>query len=52
MDKIKIGYRVKKLMHKQMLDLSAKERWTLAGLSVVAMEYYLKLRGYEIKEGE
>ena len=51
MDKVKIGYRVKKLTHKQMLELAQKERWSLAELSVVAMEYYLKLRGYEIKEG-
>ena len=48
MAKIKIGYRVEKEIHNQMLKLAEKERWSLANLSVVAMEYYLKLRGCDI----
>lgn len=42
--KTKIGYRVEKEMHEQMLKLAKKERWSLANLSLVAVEYYLKLR--------
>ena len=48
---IGVGYQVKEKMNKQMKELADKERWSMAKLSVVAMEYYLKLRGYEIKEG-
>ena len=46
MDKrIKIGYQVNERKHRQMQNLAEKERWSLAKLSIVAMEYYLKLRG-------
>lgn len=46
---IKIGYRVDEKMLKNIKDLAEKERWSLAKLSLVAMEYYLKLRGYNDK---
>ena len=45
MAKVKVGYRVDIDTHKQMLKLAKKERWSLAVLTVVAVEYYLKLRG-------
>ncbi len=41
----KIGYRVDDKTREQMEELKSKERWSMAKLSLVAMEYYLKLRG-------
>ena len=45
--KTKIGYRVEKETYEQMKKLAKKERWSLANLSVVAIEYYLKLRKFK-----
>ncbi len=42
---VNIGYRVGTERYKQMQELAKKERWSLARLTEVAMEYYLKLRG-------
>lgn len=41
----KIGYRVDDDMLAKMQRLAAKERWSLARLTEVAVEYYLKVRG-------
>ena len=46
--KITIGCRVTEEKYKKMKELADKERWSLTQLTGVALEYYLKLRGYEI----
>jgi len=43
--KIKIGYRVDDKTYQEVKSLAKKERWSIAKLSEVALEYYLKLRG-------
>lgn len=46
--KITIGCRVTDDMYRKMKELTKKERWSMTQLTGVALEYYLKLRGYEI----
>ncbi len=46
--KIKIGCRVDEKRYKQIKDLAKKERWSMSRVAEIAVDYYLKVRGYEI----
>ena len=46
--KTTIGCRVTDDIYAKMKELCKKERWSMTQLTGVALEYYLKLRGYAI----
>ena len=46
-DMIQVGCRVSKAVHSEMKKLAEKEKWSVAKVAEVAVEYYLKVRGYD-----
>ncbi len=51
--KIRITFDVDPEVNKAIVELAEKERWSKRRVAIVAMEYYLKLRGCwpEVKNG-